>query len=213
MSDKSATASARMSTNAGQLLDQLVAAINRPVATDLDGAVFAVDTAFARRSIDAHIRSPDEIRFDLDRAKRQAIKYDLDGDAEGHKTAAAQVVALERELADLDVKRQALRELQEERRTVVDAANVTLGEQLSTYRHEVGESAKALEVEALRLWSIAAAARKVTETTESRFDQFGMFPKTASMKEAIEATRSLFPTAWSSAMTLWWKVHGWVCRP
>lgn len=68
-----------MSTNAATLLDQLLVTINQPVVANLDRAVAAVSAAFARRSVDAHIRSPDEIRFDLDRAKRGAIKADLDG--------------------------------------------------------------------------------------------------------------------------------------
>jgi hypothetical protein len=201
------------STNAAVLLDKLLVAISQPVANDLGGAVATAEAAFERRTINAVIRSKDEVQTDLDRARRQAIKTDLDGDDEGHKAAAEQVAIFERELADLDVKREALAELADERRNAVDAANTALGDRLSAYRDEVGETAKALEAEALRLWSVAATARKAVQTTDSRFDQFGMLKKTPEMELAISEAKDLIPQAWASAISRWWRIHEWQCRP
>lgn len=202
-----------VSSPAAELLDQLLAAIQKPTADDLPGAVAGVETAFRRRSVNVEIRSPDDVQRELDLARRTAIKADLNGDGGAHKIAADRVSALEKELADLPMKRSALAELQDERRDAVDAANVDLGSRLSSYRQDVGEAAKALEAEALRLWSVAATARKAVETTQSRFDKFGLFPKTSEMEDTIRVAQSLFPAPWSSAMQLWWRVHEWVCRP
>lgn len=202
-----------ISTPAAALLDQLLTAIQQPPAGDLPGAVDGVETAFRRRSVNVEIRSPDDIQRELDLARRSAIKAEINDDGAVNKTAVDRVTALEKELADLPMKRTALAELQDERRDAVDIANSDLGNRLSDYRKNVDGLARALEDEAMRLWSIAATARKAVETTESRFDKFGLFHKTSEMDDTISITKSLFPSPWSSAMHLWWRVHEWVCRP
>lgn len=204
---------ASMSTSAGQLLDQLLAAISKPAGSNIPVVIDRVEATYAARSVSVEVRPASIIENDLNSSRKALVRAEIGDDADAATEAAARVDKLEKELSSREMKLAALGEVQEERREAVSIAHGGLGEAIIDHRQAIREAAKALEGEAKRLKAIAWAAQKVISTDVSLFDPYAGAVKSPAEQTAIEETRAAFPAIWQHAFATWQRVQNWLCRP